>query len=90
MSRLVIYGCGGFGREVASAAIAAGRPPVAYIDDGGTRSAVGDVPVHPFAWLEALDEPVGVFVAIADIGVRRRLEARQRCRFELDVLPEKR
>jgi sugar O-acyltransferase (sialic acid O-acetyltransferase NeuD family) len=69
MPRLVIYGSGGFGREVVTAA--RGRQ-VAFLSDTPAETFAG-VPVISLADLTETDE---VVVAVADSGARKKLAAR--------------
>jgi sugar O-acyltransferase (sialic acid O-acetyltransferase NeuD family) len=71
MTRLVIYGAGGFGREVVTAARAVRREMAFLADEAG-----GDfdgIPILSFADLRPDDELV---IAVADPDARRRLAAR--------------
>jgi sugar O-acyltransferase (sialic acid O-acetyltransferase NeuD family) len=81
MSPLLIYGCGGFGREVAAAVRAAGRTPAGFIDDG-SRGAHAGVPVlgdlaAARAWIERQSlERIEVFIAVGSIAVHHKLTER--------------
>jgi sugar O-acyltransferase (sialic acid O-acetyltransferase NeuD family) len=71
MGRLVVYGAGGFGREVLLAARAERRAVVLMADDAAPD--FNGVPVIGFGDLRNEDE---VVIAIADPAVRRRLAGR--------------
>lgn len=68
MARLVIYGLGGFGRELVTAARAGGRE-IAFISDGPAEPYL-DVPLIDRAALRDDDE---IVIGIGDGAVRRRL-----------------
>lgn len=68
MSRFVIYGIGGFGRELATAARAVGKP-LAFVSDSPAESHLG-IPVIERAALLPDDE---VVIGIGDGAVRRRI-----------------
>jgi sugar O-acyltransferase (sialic acid O-acetyltransferase NeuD family) len=97
---LVVYGCGGFGREVALAVTAINRCEptwdlLGFLDDDPTRQGakVGGLPV--LGGYQVLDEwdrgGIGVVVAIGDRAVHRRLVDRIRqlehCSFPVIVHP---
>jgi sugar O-acyltransferase (sialic acid O-acetyltransferase NeuD family) len=71
MSRLAIFGAGGFGREVITAARADRRELVLVADE--TAPDFDGIPVLSFDQLRDDDEMV---IAVADPAVRRRIAAR--------------
>ncbi len=79
---LIVYGCGGLGREVAMAARAgAEHEVVGFIDDGvEAGSRVQDLPVlGGFDVLEGYDaQGLGVYIAIGSIPVHRTVVERIR------------
>lgn len=82
MSPLLIYGCGGFGREVAAAVRANGRTAAGFIDDAGSSGAHAGVPVlgdwnATLAWVERhAPAHVEVFIAVGTIATHRKLTER--------------
>jgi sugar O-acyltransferase (sialic acid O-acetyltransferase NeuD family) len=70
MARLVIYGAGGFGREVW--ALVSGTRELAFCDDHRTEPLLGVEVIRP-GDIRADDE---IFIAAADPVSRRRIEAR--------------
>ena len=66
--RLVIYGCGGHGREMAFAARSMGRQ-VAFLDDGEAPDYHGVIPIG-FADLRPDDE---ICVAVGNPATRRKM-----------------
>ncbi len=82
MVRLLIYGCGGFGREIAAAARASGRTPAGFIDDAGSVGERAGVPIlGDFAaartWIErSSSELIELFIAVGNIPVHRQLTER--------------
>jgi sugar O-acyltransferase (sialic acid O-acetyltransferase NeuD family) len=69
--KIAICGAGGFGREVAPLAEAQ-ADAVCFVP--GPGDAGEDVNGHPFAPLEALDDDWRMVLAVADAGLRRRLD----------------
>lgn len=70
MQRLVIYGAGGFGREVASMAMRAGRTNLIFASDQPASSVMG-IPVLTPGRIEASDE---VVIAIGNSPAREKIE----------------
>jgi sugar O-acyltransferase (sialic acid O-acetyltransferase NeuD family) len=82
---ILIYGAGGFAREVAWLAeqcVAAGQPiaPVGFVDDAvaGTGQTLNELPVVSLRDAVARWPGAGVVVAIGDPTVRRRLTEQAR------------
>lgn len=71
---VLIYGAGGFGREIASwlrTDAAAAIHPVGFIDDGEARAECAGLPVGSLAEMARLHPGAGVLLALGDGDSRR-------------------
>lgn len=79
MPLIALYGCGGFGREVASFARMAGAQDIVFVsDDGNGPKHVNGIPVFSLDALKHALPDAQVAITIADSNARRKVA--QMCR----------